>query len=44
MYRQTVDELANLDSRTLRDMGFERTSLRDIKACARTHVAAEMCE
>jgi len=36
-YRETVRELSMLDPRQLRDMGFERTTLRDLKDCARAH-------
>ncbi len=34
-YTLTVRELARLDRHILRDIGFEETSRRDIKACAR---------
>ena len=34
-YTLTVRELTRLDRHILRDIGFEETSRRDIKACAR---------
>ena len=43
LYRHTVHELARLDRHTLRDIGFERMSMRELKARARHDVAEEFC-
>jgi uncharacterized protein YjiS (DUF1127 family) len=40
LYRETVRELNFLDQHILKDIGFERTTTRDIKDCARSHTFA----
>lgn len=43
LYRHTIRELTRLDRGTLRDIGFDRMSLDELKARARHDVAEEVC-